>query len=66
MKQVVCPMIQVPCQYCSDEKKGAFCNNDGRHYVSELSECPIPGARTVPLVPVELSELQWMARRETA
>jgi len=60
----VCPKINAPCWYCSNESMGAFCNNDG-NYVSELAECPIPGARTVPLVPVELSELDWMRRRES-
>ena len=62
----ICPKINAPCKYCSNESKGAWCNNDGKHYVSELTECPIPGARAVPLVPFELSELQWMSRRETA
>jgi hypothetical protein len=66
MKQVVCPMIQAPCQYCSKEQLDEFCNNDGRHCISELTECPIPGAQAAPAVPFELSELQWMARRETA
>ena len=61
----VCPKINAPCFYCSNESKGAWCNNDGRHYVLELTECPIPGARAAPLVLVELSELDWMRRRES-
>jgi len=39
---------------------GERCNNDGRHYVRDLPECPIPGAIVVPLVPFELNELTWM------
>ena len=39
--------------------KGAFCNNDGRTYVEDLNECPIPAAVSVPLVPYEISELDW-------
>jgi hypothetical protein len=61
----ICPKINAPCWYCSNEPKGPFCNNDGKHYVSELNECPIPGARAAPLVQVELSEFDWMRRRES-
>lgn len=42
---------------------GQFCNNDGRHFVRELDACPIPGALAAPLVPYELSELEWMRRQ---
>lgn len=41
-------------------KLGAFCNNDGKHFVSELKECPIPGALAAPLLPFEIDELTWM------
>ena len=40
--------------------KGEFCNNDGRHFVADLDECPIPAALAVPLVPRQVSELEWM------
>jgi hypothetical protein len=39
---------------------GAFCNNDGRHFVRELAACPVPEALAVPLVPWEPSPLEWM------
>ena len=39
---------------------GERCNNDGRHYVRELKECPADIALGVPLVPYEVSELDWM------
>lgn len=42
---------------------GERCNNDGRCMVSELRECPIPAALAVPLVPFEISPLEWMRRR---
>lgn len=42
---------------------GEFCNNDGRHFVRDLLSCPVPGALAVPLVPVEVSELDWARRR---
>lgn len=37
---------------------GAFCNNDGRHYVADLDKCPIPAALHAP--PHAMSELEWM------
>ena len=42
---------------------GAWCNNDGRHFVRELKECPQPAPGSVPLVMPEISELEWMRRR---
>jgi hypothetical protein len=57
----VCPKINAPCWYCSNEGKGAFCNNDGRHYVSDLTECPIPGARGAPAAVMD--KLTWMKVR---
>jgi|GEM_PF-3301364 hypothetical protein len=42
---------------------GPFCNNDGRHFVQDLAICPVPAAIAVPLVPVEVSPLEWAARR---
>jgi hypothetical protein len=42
---------------------GAYCNNDGRHFVRDLASCPVPAAIAVPLVPVEISPLAWAARR---
>jgi len=45
---------------------GEFCNNDGRHFVRDLKECPAKIALGVPLVPLELSELQWMSCREVS
>jgi hypothetical protein len=42
---------------------GEWCNNDGRHYVRELKECPTDIALGVPLVPYVESELDWSKRR---
>jgi len=42
---------------------GQWCNNDGQHFVRDLPECPIPGTLTVPLVPYEVSELEWSRRK---
>jgi hypothetical protein len=40
--------------------KGAFCNNDGKHYVKDLIECPVPGALSVPLVVPDMDPVLWM------
>ena len=42
---------------------GKFCNNDGRHFVKDMKECPVPAALAVPLVPYQVSEREWFARR---
>lgn len=44
---------------------GEFCNNDGKHFVRDLKECPIPGALAVPLVPFVVDELTWMKRHSS-
>jgi hypothetical protein len=43
--------------------RGLFCNNDGRHFVKELTVCPQPVPGSIPLVTYEVSELEWMRRR---
>jgi hypothetical protein len=42
---------------------GLFCNNDGRHFVRELTECPMQEGMNVPLVKKETTELEWMRMR---
>ncbi|MDD1678019.1 MAG: hypothetical protein LUO93_02385 [Methanomicrobiales archaeon] len=42
------------------QKLGVFCNNNGRKFVHQMNECPIPEALAVPLVPYEPSPLEWM------
>jgi hypothetical protein len=48
------------------KKLGAFCNNDGRHFVRELEACPVPEALAVPLVPYEIDPLTWMRLKGAA
>lgn len=45
----------------TETPRGAFCNNDGRHYVADLDECPVPAALHAP--PHVMSELEWMQIR---
>ena len=42
---------------------GAFCNNDGQHFVKDLEVCPRDLALAVSLVPHVISELEWMRRK---
>ena len=42
---------------------GAFCNNDCRSFVRDLAACPAVTALAAPLVPYEISPLDWMRRR---
>ena len=44
--------------------QGEFCNNDGRNYVKDIPVCPVPAALVASLVESEVSELDWMRRRE--
>lgn len=44
-------------------RMGTFCNNDGRHFVHDLAECPMSAALAAPLVKHEITELEWMAAR---
>lgn len=62
-KQIVCTKTQKPCRFCSGERSGLFCNNDGRSFVNDLDACPVLVALAVQHVPFQLSERDWMARR---
>jgi hypothetical protein len=42
---------------------GQWCNNDGKHPVRDLPDCPIPIALTAPPANLEISELVWFRRR---
>lgn len=48
----------------TETPRGAFCNNDGRHYVADLDECPADTALATPLVRREVNELEWMQIQE--
>lgn len=42
---------------------GAWCENDGQHFVRDLPECPMPAALAVELKPLEDDPLLWMQLR---